>query len=194
MDRLLKGKIASVIRVVTFLLLLIWPFVIWQGVAQGALGWLLLLLGITFLLRLYVLKGRLGALAGLGKLLALFGIVLCLASALLRDYHLLLYYPVVMNAMLLLLFGSSLRYGPPVVERLARLQDPSLPPEAVKYTRTVTKVWCVFFICNGAVSLATCLYGNLDIWTMYNGVISYLMIGLVMGIEWLVRQRVKKQQ
>lgn len=83
--------------------------------------------------------------------------------------------------------------SPPIIERLARLAEPELPPQAVVYTRKVTQVWCVFFAVNGAISLATCLYGNMHLWVLYNGGLSYLLIGSLMGLEWIIRKRVQQQ-
>jgi len=126
-------------------------------------------------------------------LLALVGSALCLASLLLRSQHLLLWYPLVVNASMLLLFGASLWSPMPLVERLARLREPDLPPRAVRYTRRVTQVWCGFFIFNGSVALLTCLLNDVTLWTLWNGCISYLLMGTLMGGEWLLRQRIRKQ-
>jgi len=57
----------------------------------------------------------------------------------------LLFYPILVNGLMLLIFGWSLFSPPSLIERLARLQHPDLPPEGVIYTRRVTQVWCVFF-------------------------------------------------
>ena len=100
-------------------------------------------------------------------------------------------YPVLVNAGLLLLFGLSLKFGMPLIERLARLREPELPPEAVAYTRRVTQVWCVFFVVNGGIALATALWASERIWALYNGLIAYGLIGALFVGEWLVRQRVK---
>ena len=62
---------------------------------------------------------------------------------------LLRWYPVLISGFMLGLFGLSLKYGPPMVERLARLREPQLPAKAIRYTRQVTIAWCVFFLCNG---------------------------------------------
>lgn len=97
-------------------------------------------------------------------------------------------YPVLVNAALLLVFGLSLRFGPPVAERLARLRDPVLPPAAVAYTRRVTQVWCGFFACNGAIALATALWASERTWALYNGLVAYILIGTLFAIEWLVRR------
>ncbi|MCO5095173.1 MAG: hypothetical protein M9960_08260 [Xanthomonadaceae bacterium] len=99
-------------------------------------------------------------------------------------------YPVLVNLALLLAFGLSLRFGPPLVERLARLREPELPARAVAYTRRVTQAWCVFFLCNGALALATSLWASDAVWALYNGAIAYGLIGLMFAAEWLVRQRV----
>ncbi|HFC3024557.1 TPA: hypothetical protein ACFIR0_000119 [Neisseria gonorrhoeae] len=48
------------------------------------------------------------------------------------------WYPVLVNLMMLAVFGSSLFAGQTVIEKLARLQQPDLPEKAVRYTRRVT--------------------------------------------------------
>ena len=79
--------------------------------------------------------------------------VLALLSTVFNQLLPLKLYPALVNVVMLALFGASLRFGPPLVERLARLQDPVLPPYAVAYTRRVTQVWCGFFVLNGALAL-----------------------------------------
>lgn len=104
----------------------------------------------------------------------------------------LLYYPVWINAGLLLLFGWSLFFPPTMIERFARLMEGELPPKAITYTRKVTQVWCLFFLGNGAVASWLAWTGNWQWWAWYNGGIAYGLMGLLLGIEWLVRQQVKK--
>jgi uncharacterized membrane protein len=100
-------------------------------------------------------------------------------------------YPALVNAVFLVLFGISLRHPPSAVERIARLTEPDLPAAAVPYTRRVTQVWCLFFLGNGAVALATALWASNHAWALYNGLISYLLMGALFGGEWLVRRRVR---
>lgn len=100
-------------------------------------------------------------------------------------------YPVIANLAMLWLFASSLRTPMPLVERLARLREPQLPPSGVRYTRRVTQVWSVFFAVNAAVALWTALYADLALWTLYNGALSYALCAALMGIELLVRRRVR---
>ena len=94
--------------------------------------------------------------------------------------------------MLLAVFTTSLYRGPPIIERLARLQDADLPDYAVGYVRKVTQVWAVFFFCNAMVAASLTLAAPRSWWLLYNGFIAYVLIALMFAFEWLVRQRVKK--
>lgn len=97
------------------------------------------------------------------------------------------WYPVVVSTLMLAWFGSSLFAEQTVIERLARLQDPDLPPEGVRYTRRVTQIWCGFFLLNGGLSAALVLWGNEKWWALYTGVVSYVLMGLLFAGEWLYR-------
>lgn len=99
--------------------------------------------------------------------------------------------PVVINLNFLILFLISLKKPPTMIERFARLQDKSLPDHAIEYCRNVTIVWCFFFVFNGSIALWT-VFQNNEIWALYNGFISYILIGLLFSIEFLIRLKVKK--
>ena len=101
-------------------------------------------------------------------------------------------YPVLVNGAFLAAFGWSLAHGPSMVERFARLREPDLPPAAVGYTRRVTQAWCVFFAANGAVALLTALYAPEAVWSLYTGVVSYVLMGAMFGGEYLVRMRFRR--
>ena len=102
------------------------------------------------------------------------------------------FYPVLVNGAMLVIFSWSLRSPPSLIERLARLQHPDLPPEGVIYTRRVTQVWCGFFMVNGVIALATALWSSFEIWSLYNGLIAYLMMGILLGVEYVVRMKTQK--
>ncbi|UQY44209.1 hypothetical protein M1E08_20695 [Erwinia sp. PK3-005] len=182
------------IQVATGLTLLAWPFMVWFGLTHNSLHWLLPLIALLLILRLWQAKRTAGPMRVVMQSAALVGIVLCIASTLLKTHQLLLFYPVVVNLLMLALFGGSLWTAMPLVERLARLRDPQLPPEGVRYTRRVTQVWCLFFIVNGSIALFTALQGNMRLWTAWNGIIAYGLMGLLMAVEWLVRRQVIKRK
>lgn len=95
--------------------------------------------------------------------------------------------PVLINLALLASFGLSLRSDRPLVERFARLQVPDLPDDERAYCRSVTIVWCLFFVANGGICLALALRGDLTAWTLYTGFVSYLLIGLLFAVEYVYR-------
>ncbi|MBB1527716.1 hypothetical protein H4Q82_14565 [Pectobacterium carotovorum subsp. carotovorum] len=186
------------IRSLNILMTLAWPFLAWFSITHPEHRWLLAVLALMFVLRFATLRDENNlfennVFKGTALWLAAAGVVLSVASLLLRDGGWLLWYPVAVNSVMLMLFGGSLYSGMPLVERLARLREPELPVQAISYTRRVTKVWCLFFIFNGSIAVLTCLVGNLHWWTLWNGVISYVLMGLLMGGEWLIRQRLRKR-
>ncbi|EOD8970734.1 hypothetical protein ACJ5XK_004747 [Klebsiella quasipneumoniae] len=182
-----------VVPLLTGILLLAWPFIIWFGLAHNSLQGLLPLMALMLFLRFRQSRRRAGALSVVTQIVAVAGMTLCIASYLLKTHQLLLFYPVVVNSVMLAVFGGSLWSTMPIIERLARLREPDLPERAVRYTRRVTQIWCAFFIINGGIALFTALYGDLSLWTAWNGMISYLLMGTLMAGEWLVRQRVIKR-
>jgi len=170
---------------------LVYPFVVYVSLDKVPATWLVLPLALLWLLR--ALTYRHGNDAVSSRILAL-GMTAFLLSLGIweRSGSLdagvgLRFYPVLVNAMLLCTFALSLKSGMPVIERLARLRHRDLPAEGVRYTRNVTKVWCVFFAANGSMAALLALYGSLASWTLYNGCISYLLTGALLLGEWCLR-------
>lgn len=184
--------ITVLIRCLNVLITLSWPFCVWFSLSHPEHRGLLLFLLLMFVLRLVTLRGEKHLFKGTALLIAGTGAALACASLLLRDSEWLLWYPVVVNGVMLSLFGSSLFGDMPLVERFARLREPELPQQAIAYTYRVTQIWCLFFIFNGSIAALTCIVGNMHWWMLWNGMISYLLIGILMGGEWLVRQRLRK--
>jgi uncharacterized membrane protein len=108
-------------------------------------------------------------------------------AAVFDDRRFVLALPVAINLLLLAGFASSLRETP-MIERFARLSSPELSPDQVRYCRRVTHVWCAFFVINAAVSLSLACFGSVESWAVYNGLISYLLIGVLGGSEYVVRK------
>ena len=164
---------------------LIYPLAIWLGLARFEPRWLGCVLLVVALLRAAVSREPVWLIAAVGAL------VLVIATFVFNNGLPLKLYPALINAVLLVVFAASLAFPPTAVERIARLSEPDLPPSGVAYTRRVTQVWCGFFVLNGALALATALWMSDRAWALYNGLIAYGLIGLLFGVEWLVRQRVR---
>jgi uncharacterized membrane protein len=101
---------------------------------------------------------------------------------------LLKFYPVMVNAGFLVLFSYTLLYPPSMIERIARISQPNLPDAGVLYTKKVTQIWCIFFIINGSIAAYT-TFSSIATWTLYNGLIAYILMGLLFICEFLIRQR-----
>lgn len=107
-------------------------------------------------------------------------------------------YPVAVCATLLFFFATSLVSPPPIVFRFATMQDKSILKSPYKtrvenYCRKVTIVWCAFFVLNIAAAIYTAFFCSEKIWSIYNGGISYLIMGMIFAIEFFVRMRVNKK-
>jgi uncharacterized membrane protein len=120
-------------------------------------------------------------------------IVLVVTVFISNEGHYFLYYPVIMNVLFLGVFATSLLRPPSMIERFARIREPDLPAEGVIYTRRVTWIWCGFFLLNGLTALYT-VTEPLEVWTLYNGLVSYLLMGTLFLGEFVVRQFVIKKQ
>lgn len=116
------------------------------------------------------------------------GMILVVSGLWLYDDEIFLrVYPVLISVTLLAVFGLSLRFPPTVIERFAAIRHKELPEQAVSYCRYVTAVWCAFFAVNAIIAGYTVGLAR-DVWTLYNGFISYMIIGVIMGAEFCFRK------
>jgi uncharacterized membrane protein len=135
--------------------------------------------------------GTIGAM--LRKLSALDGCVVLMLSAasvtisVTNSEFALRCYPALVNLGLFASFAATLVRPPSMIERFARVREPQLPPQAVRYTRRVTIVWCVFFVLNAIVSACTAWMASGKAWALYNGVVGYGLAGVLIAGEWLFR-------
>lgn len=169
-------------------LTLVYPLLVFVGLGRWSPVWIALALAMLALLRAWATRQWIWLVASGGAGL------LALASAAGGGWLPVKLYPVLVNAVLLTVFGASLLRGPSAIERLARLSEPDLPPAAVVYTRRVTQVWCLFFVGNGSAALVTALWASTEVWALYNGLVAYVLMGLLFAGEWLLRQRFKSRQ
>ncbi len=111
---------------------------------------------------------------------------LLLGGVLLDDARLMMTVPTLVNLALLLTFGRSLR-DTPMVERYARLVHPDLADDEVAYCRTVTWVWCGFFVLNALISAGLLIWAPVAWWAAFTGAISYGLVGLLFAAEYAMR-------
>jgi uncharacterized membrane protein len=164
-----------------------YPLVVYFGLQYiSAKTWAMLALCITL--------GRLAGMRRITRMLPL--LTALLAAATLQSLSLfwdadlaMLLYPTLMGLSFTCAFFYTLFSPPSMVERFATLRQP-VPAEAQGYLYKVTLVWVCFLLLNTLISAGTvynALHNDLQLWTLYNGLISYLLMGLLLVGEWLLR-------
>lgn len=103
-------------------------------------------------------------------------------------------YPALMALGVAALFAYTLFRPPTLVERIARLREPDMSPDGVAYCRTVTLVWTLFSLCNAAIAAGTALWGSLELWSLWTGLISYMAMGVLFVGEIAVRGRLRRNR
>lgn len=103
------------------------------------------------------------------------------------------YYPPICNSFIFLAFFSSIFCKETIIQKFARLCGDKLEKPAWNYTRNLTYVWCVFTFLNLCISIWTIFLPD-KIWILYNGFLSYVLIGILFGVEYIVRIVLRKRK
>ncbi len=162
-----------------------YPLLVYYGITQSLIPKRLLLIVSFAMLLLVIRTTSLSGAARIAQPMMLAGIAV--ASLLVDTDKVVLVLPVVINILLLIGFWASLHSAMPIVERFARLQASHLGKEEIRYCRSVTVVWCVFFVANATGAALLAAFAPLSWWAWYTGVLSHLLVGSVFAIEYLVR-------
>lgn len=184
----------KILLAIVLLLLALYPFAVYFSIDYLSPRYLALAIILVFIMRFVLLKNKSWSFNNIATLLMLIlGGAMCLWAMVENNLAAIRLYPFLVSMLFLMVFSYSLINPPTVIERLARLQTPQLAPETVIYTRNVTWVWCGFFIVNGATALITALFCSLKVWTFYNGFLSYILIGVLFGVELIARHFHRKR-
>lgn len=170
----------------------LYPFVIYFGLNYLPPSMLALVLLSFLLLRLMILKNSLVKMPWVLPATIL-GAIVILTSSVSNSYIGFKLYPIMVNVTMLFVFAYSYIKPPTVIETIARIKEKHLTDDGVLYTSRVTLVWCAFFIINSLISLYTVVFSSLEGWMLYNGLISYLLMAMLMCLELLIRRRVKNK-
>ncbi|MDO5046513.1 DNA gyrase subunit B [Campylobacter sp.] len=155
-----------------------YPFVLFFAVNFKST--ILLLLGILWAIRGVFERGNLR--------LASFGLSgFFLFCILFKSENLAFLYPVIISLGFLFVFTYSLK-SEAVITKLARVKERKISGEIISYTRNLTKIWCAFFAFNAVLSLWLSLIEDKIYWSLYTGVVSYILIFGLFGGEILYRK------
>lgn len=165
-----------------------YPLLVWLGLANLGAPALLGVLLAALAIRMFLAgRGKQRGLAIAGSVLLLVGGALAFLLDL-GNIDTLRWYPVLASIVASGVFMYSLVNGRPVIERIARLREPALSPEGVEYTRRLTFGWAGLTFANGCVAAWTAAFASLETWALYNGLISYFVLGGFFCLEWIYRR------
>jgi uncharacterized membrane protein len=100
-----------------------------------------------------------------------------------------------MMGLLAFIFGRTLLPGTePLVSRFARAVHGELDEPSVRYTRSVTIAWTVFFSVIFAGSCALYLTGHVPEWSLLANIVTPLAVVLMFVVEYGVRKRALPHQ
>lgn len=96
------------------------------------------------------------------------------------------FYPVIVNSFIFCVFFSSVFCEETIIQKIAKKMDGELTDFSRNYTRKLTYVWCIFLFVNLSISFAT-VFMSSKVWELYNACISYIALGVMFEVEYIVR-------
>jgi uncharacterized membrane protein len=78
--------------------------------------------------------------------------------------------------------------GTPLIEHFARMVKPELRPAELAHCRTWTGIWGVYLLALAALGLALARWATLPVWTVYVGIVSYVLVAVLFAIEYVIRK------
>jgi uncharacterized membrane protein len=114
------------------------------------------------------------------------------ATAVSGSTQMLLFYPCLVNFCLCAVFTNSLRQEESLLLRIVRARGVPIVDHVPLYLYRLTALWAVFFALNGMVAVWT-ITVSMEVWALYNGLISYFIVGALIGGELLFRNHYRKR-
>jgi len=76
----------------------------------------------------------------------------------------------------------------PLIEHFARMVKPVLSDGELEHCRTWTKIWGVYLFVLAGIGLGFAKWASLGAWTLYVGVVSYVLVGVLFAVEHVIRK------
>ena len=131
--------------------------------------------------------GQVGYIKKIKPLLPFAGTVFIVCLFHFSKVYVLKFYPVIVNSFIFCVFFSSIFCKETIIQKFARkMEGKELSDFTKKYTKRLTYVWCGFLFVNLIISIATIFMSD-RIWALYNACISYIALGVMFGVEYIIR-------
>ena len=176
----LKKSLIKIIKFFGFGFVILYPFIVFVALNESV--------DIRFLALLLLLAAGISSYRNKNIWIFLCVLFFGFGLAVYKNDIFLKLYPVLMNLSMCFIFALSLR-GMPLIERFAKKMGYNLGSEQKKYTKRVTYAWAIFMLCLAIISFVTVFLSN-EIWVIFNGLISYILIATMIGVEFVVRKKV----
>jgi len=173
--------LAFIRSVIAALFVFAYPYLVYRGIA-GGMAWLAPSIFSLFYLRQAFLSKNLPV-----KLVKAVIAGLFLSGALWLPALMAKLIPVLVQLMLMYVFGRTLFYGAPLIERFMRFDYPVLPEPFKVYARQLTLIWTAFFAFNAIVCTVLAIGGSDIGWAFYNGVMIYVLTAALVVGEYIYR-------
>ena len=101
------------------------------------------------------------------------------------------FYPIAITLVFLVTFTVPLIKGHPIITRFAMMMDPSMethPGRGIleRCCLALNIAWVVHLVISLAINIAISFGSTLEVWTFYNAVISYLVMGILIALQFVV--------
>ncbi len=167
------------IRLILAIIFIAYPFVLYFGLLHFDFWQVSLFIILIALLRLLVLRKQESSVLKIGFFGAIFLLFFSTIAWLLNQEMWLKIYPIAISLTLLYIFASSLWTEKSIIQRFAELREKDINATKQMYMRKLTIIWCWFFIFNALISGYTLFFLSTKHWMLYNGFISYLLMGML---------------
>ena len=120
------------------------------------------------------------------------GMVVVIIAFHFTDFIFFKFYPPIVNFGFFVVFFSSIFQEKTIIQRIALSMEPDAGEHTMRYTRNLTYLWSGLMFINFVISFAT-VFMPKNIWMIYNGIISYFLVGAFFVIEYIVRLNFKRK-
>jgi len=172
------------LRTIGILLGITYPFLVYFGIQQFNASVFAIIILVALAIRGYSTIAMLNIWQTTSLIVL---VTYSLIIAALNSQSMLLFYPVVASISIACVFFLSLKDKQPLLEKIAERTGSVINKHAKHYLHWLTFTWGILLIINGAIAAYTAFYLTLKEWALYNGLISYLLLGSFFIIELIFR-------